>query len=149
MSSLIAEVADAVTVELNDYQFSQTFNAQRKWRAKYDLRDLSTLRVAVVPGPFTYEALDRRSDKVQIATDLVVLKRGDPDANSEVDPIVALGEEFLAHFRSKNLSAGSRNIVCVDPRMLVNPADAAVDPDHLHDHRTMVIVIRLTWLVRK
>jgi len=135
MSSVAAQIADAVVAELNNSQFSQPFTAVRKWIVKWTLPDLSTLRVTVVPGPASYEPLDRRRDDERHEMDIAVQKEVNPNENAEVDALVALLEEFVDHFRARELTAGSKAIKCVR-RQLIPGSEAAVAKEHLEDFRS-------------
>jgi hypothetical protein len=146
--SLIADIADAVVADLNEGTFSQELNAVRRWVAKWALTDLSTLRVTVVPGPSSYEPLDRRRDDQRHEMDIAVQKRVVPEKNSEIDPLVGLLEEFIEHFRSRELTAGAKAVKCTR-RQTVPGSAAAVAQEHLEDFRTFTGVVRTTWLVRQ
>ena len=148
MSSLAAQIADSIVTELNDAHFSQDFTAVRKWIVKWTLPDLNTLRVTVVPGPASYEPLDRRRDDQRHEMDIAVQKKVNPNENSQIDLLVGLVEEFVAHFRSKGLSAAGTAIKCVR-RQLIPGSEAAVAKEHLEDFRTFTGVLRTTWLVRQ
>jgi hypothetical protein len=148
MSSRAAQIADAAVADLGAGQFSQEFTAVRKWIAKWTLPDLGTLRVTVVPGPASYEPLDRRRDDERHEMDLAVQKKVNPNDNGEVDALVGLLEEFVEHFRCKDLSAGGRQVRCVG-RRLIPGSEAAVAKEHLADFRSFTGVLRTTWLVRQ
>lgn len=148
MSSLIAQISDAIVTELNAQTFSQEFTAVRKWLAKWTLPELATLRVSVVPGPATYTMASRGQDDERHEIDIAVQKKIDAGSIAAVDILVELMEEFIAHFRAKLLMAGTTNIICV-VRALVPGAEAAVAREHLEDLRTFTGVIRTTWLVRQ
>jgi len=146
--SLIADIADSIVTELNNTQFGLEFTAVRKWIAKWTLPDLSTLRVTVVPGPASYEPLDRRRDDERHEMDIAVQKKVNPNENSEIDALVTLLEEFVDHFRQKQLTAGGKAIKCMR-RAYVPGSEAAVAKEHLEDFRTFTGVLRTTWLVRQ
>jgi len=148
MTSIAAQIADAVVADLNNGQFSQEFTAVRKWIAKWTLPDLSTLRVTVVPGPATYEPLDRRRDDERHEMDIAVQKKVNASDNAEVDALVALLEEFVEHFRVRQLTAGTKQVKCVR-RALIPGSEAAVAKEHLEDLRTFTGVLRTTWLLRQ
>jgi len=146
--SLIADIADAVVAELNGAQFSLEFTAVRRWIVKWTLPDLNTLRVTVVPGPASYDPLDRCRDDERHEMDIAVQKKVNPADNTEIDALVALLEEFIEHFRRKELMAGSKAIKCVR-RQLVPGSEAAVAKEHLEDFRSFTGVLRTTWLMRQ
>jgi hypothetical protein len=148
VSCRAGQIADAVVTELNAQSFSQEFTSVRKYRVKYALTALQSLKVAVSPGPASFELLDRRRDDTQYATDVVFLKKIDPDSNTAVDALVELMEEIKDHFRAKGLTAGSTAIFCRS-REFINPGDSLVDESLLKDSRTFVGVVRLQWRLRQ
>lgn len=148
MSCLAGQIGDAVKDNLNGTSFSQSFTAARKWRASYPVTALKSLVVVVLPGPASFENLDRRRDDTQYATDVVLLQKVNPDSNAEVDALVELMEEIKDHYRAKGLTAGSRAVFCRG-REFVSPGEALVDDGLLKDSRTFVGVVRLTWRMRQ
>jgi len=148
MSCQAGQIADAVTVELGCTTFGQGFTPVRKYRANYQVTALKILKVVVVPGPASFDPLDRQRDDTQYATDVVLLKKINPDSNTEVDPLVELMEEIKDHFRAKGLTAGGVGIFC-RTREFVSPGDSLVDEALLKDSRTFVGVVRLQWRLRQ
>jgi len=144
MACLAGQIADAVTTELNAESWSQSFTAIRKYRARYALPDLQSLRVAVLLGPASFETLSRGRDDIHYAVDVAILKKINPDDNAQVDPLVELMEQIKDHFRGKGLTADSRAIFCMK-REFVSPGEALIDDDHLSDDRTFAGAIRLNW----
>ena len=147
MSCLSADIADAIVSELNGETFSQTFTAVRKWIAKWTLSQLATLRVSVVPGPTTYEPMDRRRDDERHQVDIAIQQKIDPSSNTAIDALVTLLEEFVTHFRSRELTAGSVTIKCIG-RQLVPGSEVAVAREHIEDFRCFTGILRTTWVLR-
>ena len=46
----IIELADAIVEQLNAHEFSETFTAERGYLPTFDLPDLNSLKVTVVPS---------------------------------------------------------------------------------------------------
>jgi hypothetical protein len=148
MSSLIAQVADAVAAELNAGAFSLSpLGAVRKWLVDWRLEELATLHVAVTMGPSTWEFRTRALDEQRHTTDVVAQQRVDPTDNAEADALVAFLEELVGHFRGRTLSAGSSRIICLE-RTLVPGNAAAVDRALLDNPHVFTAVLRLQWLVK-
>jgi len=147
MSCLHGQVADAVVTELDGESWSLEFTAMRAWRCRHKLDELTTLRVTVLPGPSSVETLTRGRDTEKYTTDIVIQKQVDPDDNTAVDALVALAEEIRAHFRSKNLSAGSRAMACVDPREFLPTSKAGISPDLLDNDRVFNCALRHHWQI--
>ena len=149
MSCQASEVSEAVKDDLNAVgTWSQEFTAVRKWRVRYAATALKALKACVVPGPATFDSLDRRRDDTRYAADVVLLKRISPESNLDVDPLVALMEEIKDHYRGKDLLAGSVAMFCTT-REFVSPGDSMVDEGLLSEGRVFVGVVRLHWRLRQ
>jgi hypothetical protein len=149
MSSLIADLCDAMVTSLNGASLSQTFTAQRLYQVRYTESELSTLRVSVTPGPAQWNTVARDVDDRQVDVDVAVQKKLPAQYdNDDVDALLVLVEEIVEHFRQAALSAGSINVICME-RALVPGADSAVAREHLEDHRAFTGVIRTTWRARQ
>lgn len=147
MACLHGQVADAVVAELAGESWSIEFTPVRAWRVRYKLEQLTTLHVTVLPGPSSVETLTRGRDTEKYTSDIVFQVQINPDSNTAVDAVVALAEAVRAHFRSKNLSAGSRGMACVDPREFLSPEKAGISPDLLENDRVFHCVLRLHWQI--
>ncbi len=151
--SVTGDVADAVAAELNDNDadFGVEFTAKRKWVAKWELKELATLRVSAVPGPVAFRPLDRRRDDQVYDVDVVVQKKlarsladgRENDANAEIDPLVELMEAIVEHFREQRVEADGVPLIC-NGRQFVSPGQAAVDGDLLQDPKVFTGVVRIT-----
>jgi hypothetical protein len=146
VSSLIAQIADAVVSDLNAGSFSQSFTAVRKWLVEWPLEEMASLHVAVTLGPSTWEVLTRARDRARHTTDVVVQQQVDPTGTGP-DALVEFLEELVAHFRGKVLAAGSDSIVCLE-RSMVPGTVAALDRALLDNPHVFTGVLRLQWLVQ-
>ena len=103
--SLISDIADAVTTELNAGTFSLSFTAERHYLARFELKQLGTLRVPVVPKATTIETAARRQAQHDVQIDVGVLQKLQAADNSEIDELVTLVEELADHFRLQRLAS--------------------------------------------
>jgi len=149
MASLIAQAADAVNDELNAETFSESFTATRKWVAKWELEDLKKLRVTVLPGPATFEALNRGADEKRLDVDVVIQQRVTVEDNTRQDELAAFLEELIEHFRGLALDAGTTGMICLKRTLIPGQAAAIANPEALTDWRTFDAVLRLNWLMRQ
>jgi len=147
VSSVVADICDAVATELTEQEFSLELpTVARRWLVRHELRNLGTLHVDVVPVRATWEVASRGADLSEVDTDIVIAKRGDPADNDSVDPLAALGEEFIAHFRGLALLADDQSVTCIR-RAFGDAGESAVDLSLLQDTRLVLIVVRLTWRI--
>jgi len=105
--SLLMDVADAVVAELNAGNFSQPFTATRRYDPRRPLKDLSTLRVDVVPSQPSMETTPTARDDVfqnDISVDVAVRKKFADGDFAELDPLMDLIEEITEHFQKGWLS---------------------------------------------
>ena len=146
MSSRIAAIADAIVTGLNAEDMSQNYTATRRWYADWTLIELATLHVTVVPGPATYEVINRQQDDQRHEMDIAVQQKINPRDNKNVDVLVELMEEIIEYCRPLSLTAGSVSVRCI-MRALIAPDQAVVDPVILKEKRAFTGVIRTTWMV--
>jgi len=103
--SVITDIADAVVAELNAAEFSQPFEAQRRYLPRFDLAEMKDVHVTVVPKGATVLSGSRAHHQHDYEIDVAVQKKTAADA--DVDPLMGLVEEIADHFRGKRLEAMS------------------------------------------
>lgn len=104
MSTIIA-VADAVTTSLNAGTFSQEFTAERRYQPSFELSDMETLRVSVVPKSVSITNATRQHSFFDCAVDIGVQKKLDVDDPAQIDAMVDLVDEIIDHLRLKRPEA--------------------------------------------
>lgn len=101
------QIVAALVTALNAHSFSLAFEAVRAYLPKYELKDLATLRIAVVAGGFSKTPLDRahglEEHVVHIGT-FRHLDKGQGTADANLDQLDALGTlvEEIADFLLPN-----------------------------------------------
>lgn len=97
-ATLIA-VAEAVTTALNaeGAGWSQEFTAERRYSVSFDLKDLATLKVSVVPKSITFSGGSRAKEMAECTVDVAVQKKVKDGA--EADTLMVLAEEIGDAFR--------------------------------------------------
>ncbi|MCO6454818.1 MAG: hypothetical protein J5I93_05915 [Pirellulaceae bacterium] len=134
----IIQIADAVVAQLNAATFSQPLTAARLYAPSFELPDMETLHVTVVPRGIASTSLDRKRDSFSFDIDLAVQKKTDM-AQASLDALMTLVEEIADHFRAEPLSSfpGAR---CVDVK------NAPVySQEHLDELRQFTSVLTLTF----
>lgn len=144
--STITQVADAIAAALNAGTFSQEFTAQRLYQPSFELADLDTLRVSVVPKSVTVTNASRAHAFLDCAVDIGVQKKLSADADnadSEIEALLVLAEEIADHLRQKRLDA------MPEAAWVSLEHEPIFAPEHLDQHRQFTSVLTVTYRVRK
>jgi len=96
-------IAEAVKARLNDVPFSIPFTAERKYLPIYELPDMATLRVTVVPKGIVTTGISREASQNEYAIDVAVQKKVAAETPEEIDPLVSLVEEIADRFQFRRL----------------------------------------------
>ena len=138
---LITQVAEAVVAELNATTFSQPFTAERHYVPRFDLPDMHTLHVTVVPRDLTTQSAGRGPLQQDVSIDIAVQQRPPDDTLASLDPLLALPEELAEHFRHKRLDS-------FPAAMWVRTEHRTIyAPEHLERLRQFTSVVTLTFRV--
>jgi hypothetical protein len=128
--ALVVEIADAVVAALNAAHLSQPFEAKRYYLPEFDLKDMDTLHVSVVPAELDEELADRSRERAEYKIHVAVQKRvakNDPPGldEAEIDDLMTLVQEIDDLFRHKPLAgftqarwARTENKPIYDPKHL-------------------------------
>ena len=139
----ITDIADAVVAELNSHTFSQPFTAQRFYRPVFDLGEMQTLHVSVVPKGVTIERADRSRNQYDFAIDVAVQQKFQTGDNAELDALMALVEEIADFFRLRRLTAYQDAVWVRTDNVPVYA------PEHLEELRQFTSVLTLTFRVTR
>jgi hypothetical protein len=129
-----------VVAQLNAATFSQPLAASRLYAPSFELPDMETLHVTVVPRAMSSTSLDRNRDTFSYEIDLAVQKKSDM-SHVSLDALMTLVEEIADHFRAEPLGSfpGAR---CMDVK------NAPVySQEHLDELRQFTSVLTLTFRV--
>ena len=135
--AVILDTADAVVALLNAGEFSQQFTAERLYLPLFELPDMATLHVTVVPKAVAIAGLSRIVSQREFKIDVAVQQKGDETAET-IDPLVDLVEEIVDYFQSRRLA--SPNVICtgVDVKPIYSQ-------EHMHELRQFTSVLTLTF----
>ena len=139
--AVVAAVADAVVTELNAAAFSLPFTAVRKYQPHYDLAQLKSLHVTVIPSGLMTQQAARGPGQRDVDVDIAVQQKLTQEENADLDPLLALAEEIAEHFRGKRLSAHPQAI------WVKTEHKAVFVPEHLQQYRQFTSVLTLTFRV--
>jgi len=136
--STINDVANAIVARLNARGFGQPFTAERKYQPVFDLPELATLRVSVVPKAVSITTASRHDSYFDCTVDV-----GIQDSPAEIDPLVNLVEEIADHLRLQRLDDLPE---AVWMRIENDPVFA---PELLDQQRVFTAVLTVTYRVRR
>lgn len=137
--STIIDIADAVTAELADGTFSQSFTPQRKLLPEFDLADLKDLRVTVVPKTLEVGGATRATQQYEVAIDIGIQKKLGADLETEVAALLGLVDEIVAYMTRRPLAA------LPNAAWVAASNDPIYAPDHLATQRVFTSVLTLTY----
>jgi len=141
--SALITIAEAVVTRLNAGDYSQEFTAERKYVPKYDLKDVKTLQVAVVPRSQAIARASRTEDYFDCAAHVGVMKKVDPDDLDEVDALCLLVQEILDELRGKPITDP------IQAAWLSIANEPAWDPEHMDQLRQFTSVITVNYRLRR
>lgn len=142
--SLIIEIADAVTAELNAAApgtFTQTFTAERKVLPFYELQDLVALKVTVVPKAVEITGSTRSASQHDFALDIGIQKKlGSPGTlETEVESLGNVVDQIAEYLRQRKLTAAPF------AAWVSTINDPLYAPEHLLEKRVFTSVLTLTY----
>lgn len=93
----VIQLADAVVTLLNAGSYSQTFTATRKYRPVFDLKELTTLRVTVVPREITEDLASRAMVSERHLIDIAIHKQlsASSDEDEESAEIITAADALM------------------------------------------------------
>lgn len=141
--STIIDIADAVVASLNAGGFSLPFDAQRKYQPVFELPEMQTLHVSVVPKSIAITTAARDTGFFDCAIDIGVQKKVNPDQPDELDALTDLVEEIADHLRMK------RPEEAPSAAWLSIANEPVFAPEHLEQWRQFTSVLTVTYRVRR
>jgi len=139
--AVIIDIAEAVKNELNAGEFSQEFEAARAYRPVFELPEMKTLHVTVVPKGVEMEGAARSLVQHDYQVDVAVQKKFEKDEPTELDPLMTLVEEIIDFFRLRRLKT-VENAICVKASN-----EPVYSQEHMEQFRQFTSVITLTFRV--
>ena len=136
----IINIADSVVAEINATTFSQPVMAVRYYAPQFEIADMGTLHVSVVPKGLSSKSLDRSRDTFDYMVDVAVQQKVDP-TNPPLDVLMGLVEEIADHFRAAAL-ASFPNARCTEVKN-----EPVYLPEHLSELGQFTSVLTLTFKV--
>ena len=141
--SAVIQVADAVVASLNAGSFEPPFTAQRRYRPTFDLAELDTLRVSVVPRSVEITNATRSASYFDCTVDIGIQQKVDAEDGGAIDSLMDLVQQIADHLRMQRLSGLSEAVWL---RIANEPVFA---PEHLDQQRVFTSVISVTYRLRR
>lgn len=141
--SVILDIADAVVTSLNAGSFALEFEAERKYQPVFELQDMQTLHVSVVPKSLAIATAARDSGFFDVAIDIGVQKKVNTDEAAELDALMNLVEQIAHHLRMKRLDDAP------NAAWLSIANEPVFAPEHLEQWRQFTSVLTVTYRVRR
>lgn len=151
---LTLDIADALVAHLADGTYSLAISPVRRIRPAYELADLDSLRVTVVPRAVEIFQADRILDWHQAKIDVAIQYRLDPTKTIDDagDSLLTLVEEIADHVRREDLAL-DREVPPGEPPVVAhwisNTHDPLVALDHLDQDRVFTTILTVTYRVRR
>ncbi len=137
----INNIADAIVAELNAATFSQSVTAARHYLPRFELTEMQTLHVSVVPKSIVLAGGDRSRSQGDYSVDIAVQRKFQTGDNAELDALANLVEEIADHFRAKRLSSYP------NAAWLKTEQSVLYAPEHMEELRQFTSVLTLTYRV--
>ena len=139
--AVITDIADAIVAELNAATLSQPVTAVRHYLPQFDLKEMQTLHVTVVPKAVVLASSDRSRGQGDYSIDVAVQKKFETEANVELDPLTNLAEEIADHFRGKRLPSYP------NAAWIKTEQNVLYAPEHIDELRQFTSVLTFTYRV--
>jgi len=139
---VIIDIADAVVTELNGGTFSEAFTAERHYKPVFDLPEMKTLHMTVVPKGVAAAPASRGLLQHDYQIDVAAQKKLSSGAadNAEIDALMGLVEEIADFFKQRNLDSVSAVWVATENAPVYSP-------EHISELRQFTSVLTLTFRV--
>ncbi len=140
MTPKIIAIAEAVKDELNGQLFSQGFTAERHYQPVYELTDMKTLHVTVVPKGLEIEPISRAETAGDYQIDVSVQKKFTIGDNTELDAMMELVSEIADFLTRLRLTIGAATALWLKTEN--EPVFAA---EHIEMFRQFTSVLTMTY----
>lgn len=138
--SRIIQIAQAVTDELNNGSFAVPLNATRHYLPVFELQEMQSLHVTVVPRGVVSSVLDRSRAQHDVQIDIAIQKKFASDAPDELDPLMDLVQQIADHFQMRSLPSVGALWVKTENKPIYAP-------EHMQELRQFTSVLTISYRV--
>lgn len=141
--ALITDIADEIVSSLNTHTFRQAFTAERAYAPSFELKDMQTLHVTVVPASAAL-TLTARGPLTQTDMEIFVgvQKRLSSDVEMDIaqlDSLMGLVEEISDFIKGKK--------VFEEAVWIGTDNDPIYSPEHIKQMRQFTSVLTFTYRI--
>ena len=140
--SITSNIAKAVASTLNEADFSKDFEAVYSVKPGFELAELDTLRVVIVPKQMEIDRVSRSSTKYTVSIDVGIMQRigtlSPEEAVEKLGELVDEIAELLSEANLKDYDAATFVGISNDPIYV---------PEHLTSNRTFTSVLTVKYLL--
>ena len=147
---LVIETADAVVAQINASTLipgglpsGDLLPAQRSYRPQFDLSELKTCRISVVPKAIVISGLARTSNQHDCSVDIAIQKKLTNADAAELDPLLLLVQQIADLLRLSRLTAMPTALWVKTEN---NPIYAL---EHLENQRVFTSLLTVTYRVMR
>ena len=133
---LAIDIADAVVNELNTGSFSEEFTACRVVLPEFELSELLSLRVTVVPKSVEITPVTRDSSCFDVAIDIGIQQKIAKDTDAQVSRLSGIVSEIVLFLNKRDLAIAKFKSIANEPVYI---------PEHLSEKRLFTSIITVTY----
>jgi hypothetical protein len=137
----ITDIAAALVTALNAQSWPVTFQAERAYQPTFELKDLKTLKVTVVPKGVMITQVTREKASHDYQVDVGVQKKFQKGDAAELDPLMELVQQIANLFRGQRLNG---MLAAMWIKSEINPLYSL---EHMEQYRQFTSVVTFTFRV--
>jgi hypothetical protein len=137
--AVIIQIAEAVKANLAAATLSQTFTPLRLYVPEYDLKEISDLKVSVLPLARSNDTKTRDKHQEDHQVQVGVQKRVSASEVSAVDDLMQFVQEIADRLKDAGEMGGAT--------WLSDSNEPVYNPLHLKDHNVFTSVLTLTYRI--
>ena len=135
----ITDIAEAVKDELNGGTFSQAFTAERHYQPVFELKDMKTLHVTVVPKDVEMQLATRQTCRHDCGVDVAIQKKLQTSDLAEIDELMGLVDEVISFLAKRKLTS-------VPNALWIKTANEPIYAgEHMEQFRQFTSIVTLTY----
>jgi len=135
---LAIDCADAIVAELNGGTFCEPIVVMRRVLPEFELAELKTLTVTVVPKSVEMTNVTRQSTSYEVAIDIGIQQKIGKDTDAEVLRLSGIVSEIVAFLNRRTLPPARFKTIANEP---------VYAPEMLGEKRLFLSVVTVTYTV--